>query len=171
MVKPEPEPCCSVVDGSQRELELRIKAVCDYAKFSYSPENIVFKETMLYQTSVRQSVLTTHRKSSTTKKKNPNRASHPQPVSVCVFCPQAQDNQPGSRQGRIRVAGDHGVGSAWHRYRCQPRRYQFLSVITLGVEIPRLTTSPYEVRYLYIFYSYIKNSLHFLHPGVIKYVK
>lgn len=98
VVKPEPEPCCSVVDGSQRELELRIKAVCDYAKFSYSPENIVFKETMLYQTSVRQSVRTTHRKSS--KKKKKSKQGFTPTTCVCLF---SVHRLKITNQGRVKV--------------------------------------------------------------------
>lgn len=88
-----------MVDGSQRELELRIKAVCDYAKFSYSPENIVFKETMLYQTSVRQSVRTTHRKSSK-KKKKIQTGLHTHNLCLCVF---SVHRLKITNQGRVKV--------------------------------------------------------------------
>lgn len=50
VIKTDPEPCCSVVEGSQWELDLRISAVCDYVKMSCSVESILFKDTMLYQT-------------------------------------------------------------------------------------------------------------------------
>ncbi|CAL8374755.1 unnamed protein product, partial [Arctogadus glacialis] len=50
----EPEPPCSVVEGSQRELELRVSAVCDYALFLCDGEAVRFKDTMLYQTRVSQ---------------------------------------------------------------------------------------------------------------------
>ena len=54
VVQAEAEPPCSVVEGSQRELELRVSAVCDYAKFSCDGESVPFKDTMLYQTRVSQ---------------------------------------------------------------------------------------------------------------------
>ncbi|XP_030281249.1 hydrocephalus-inducing protein homolog isoform X1 [Sparus aurata] len=50
VIKTDPEPCCSVVEGSQWELELRIRAVCDFVKFSCDTDTIHFKDTMLYQT-------------------------------------------------------------------------------------------------------------------------
>ncbi|XP_041651130.1 hydrocephalus-inducing protein homolog [Cheilinus undulatus] len=50
----DPEPCCTVVEGSQWEMELRISAVCDYVKFSCKNEAIHFKDTMLYQTRIQQ---------------------------------------------------------------------------------------------------------------------
>ncbi|XP_029378255.1 hydrocephalus-inducing protein homolog [Echeneis naucrates] len=54
VIKTDPEPCCSVVDGSQWELELRISTVCDYVKFSCNSETIHFKDTMLFQTRLHQ---------------------------------------------------------------------------------------------------------------------
>ncbi|XP_054864966.1 hydrocephalus-inducing protein homolog [Amphiprion ocellaris] len=54
VMKTDPEPSCSVVDGSQRELDLRISAVCDYVKFSCNTDSIHFKDTMLYQTRLHQ---------------------------------------------------------------------------------------------------------------------
>ncbi|KAM7396206.1 hypothetical protein PAMP_019263 [Pampus punctatissimus] len=50
VMKTDPEPCCSVIEGSQWELELHINAVCDYVKFSCNTDTIHFKDTMLYQT-------------------------------------------------------------------------------------------------------------------------
>lgn len=50
VIERDPEPCCSVVEGSQWELELRIRVVCDYVKFSCNTDTIHFKDTMLYQT-------------------------------------------------------------------------------------------------------------------------
>ncbi|KAK7891948.1 hypothetical protein WMY93_023911 [Mugilogobius chulae] len=50
VIKADPELNCSVVDGWHLDLELRINAVCDYAKFSCSTHTINFKDTMLYQT-------------------------------------------------------------------------------------------------------------------------
>ncbi|XP_030613884.1 hydrocephalus-inducing protein homolog isoform X2 [Archocentrus centrarchus] len=50
----DPEPCCSVVDGSEFELELRISAVCDYVKLSCSTHTIHFENTMLFQTRLHQ---------------------------------------------------------------------------------------------------------------------
>lgn len=50
----DPEPCCSVIEGSQWELELRIGALCDYAQFNCNTEIIHFKDTMLYQTRLHQ---------------------------------------------------------------------------------------------------------------------
>ncbi|XP_073328914.1 hydrocephalus-inducing protein homolog [Pagrus major] len=54
VIKTDPEPCCSVVEGSQWELELRIRAVCDYVKFSCNTDTIHFKDTMLYQSRVNE---------------------------------------------------------------------------------------------------------------------
>nr|XP_029134421.1 hydrocephalus-inducing protein homolog [Labrus bergylta] len=54
VIKTDPEPCCTVVDGSQWEMELRITAVCDYVKFSCKIDTIDFKDTMLYQTRLHQ---------------------------------------------------------------------------------------------------------------------
>lgn len=50
MIQSDPEPAHSVVENSSRELELRMNAVCDYARFTCKAENIFFKDTMLYQT-------------------------------------------------------------------------------------------------------------------------
>ncbi|KAG7521590.1 hydrocephalus-inducing protein-like [Solea senegalensis] len=52
VTKTEPEPGCSTLHGSERELELRIKAACDYAKFTCSKDSINFRDTLLYQTRV-----------------------------------------------------------------------------------------------------------------------
>ncbi|XP_029109509.1 hydrocephalus-inducing protein homolog isoform X1 [Scleropages formosus] len=54
VIEPDPEPAHSVVENSSRELELRVSAVCDYAKFTCKAENICFKDTLLYQTRVYQ---------------------------------------------------------------------------------------------------------------------
>lgn len=54
VVKTDPEPCCSVVEGSQREFELRVSAVCDYVRFSCDLDAIRFKDTMLYQSRLHQ---------------------------------------------------------------------------------------------------------------------
>ncbi|XP_042266839.1 hydrocephalus-inducing protein homolog isoform X2 [Thunnus maccoyii] len=54
VIKTDPEPCCSVVEGSQWELELHINAVCDYVKFICNTDAIHFKDTMLYQTRLHQ---------------------------------------------------------------------------------------------------------------------
>ncbi|XP_039456431.1 hydrocephalus-inducing protein homolog [Oreochromis aureus] len=54
VIRTDPEPCCSVVDGSQVELELRISAVCDYVKLSCSTDTIRFENTMLFQTRLQQ---------------------------------------------------------------------------------------------------------------------
>ncbi|XP_034061831.1 LOW QUALITY PROTEIN: hydrocephalus-inducing protein homolog [Gymnodraco acuticeps] len=58
--KTDPEPCCSVVEGSQLELELRISAVCDYVKFSCNADTIDFKDTKLYQTRLHQLQIVNH---------------------------------------------------------------------------------------------------------------
>ncbi|XP_047205151.1 hydrocephalus-inducing protein homolog isoform X6 [Girardinichthys multiradiatus] len=50
----DPEPLCSVVEGSQSELDLEIRAVCDYSKFSCSSNTIQLKDTMLFQTRLHQ---------------------------------------------------------------------------------------------------------------------
>ncbi|KAG7269215.1 LOW QUALITY PROTEIN: hypothetical protein CRUP_011854 [Coryphaenoides rupestris] len=55
VVKAEPEPPCRVVEGSQRDLELRVSAVCDYAKFSWDSDDdgaVRFRDTVLYQSRV-----------------------------------------------------------------------------------------------------------------------
>ncbi|KAM7413943.1 hypothetical protein PAMA_018980 [Pampus argenteus] len=54
VIKTDPEPCCSVIEGSQWELKLHIDAVCDYVKFSCNTDTIRFKDTMLYQTRLHQ---------------------------------------------------------------------------------------------------------------------
>ncbi|XP_040894088.1 hydrocephalus-inducing protein homolog [Toxotes jaculatrix] len=54
VIRTDPEPCCSVVEDSQWELELRISAVCDYVKFSCDTNTVHFKDTMLYQTRLHQ---------------------------------------------------------------------------------------------------------------------
>ncbi|XP_068458365.1 hydrocephalus-inducing protein homolog isoform X2 [Clinocottus analis] len=58
--KADPEPCCSVVEGSQWDLELRISAVCDYVKFSCDTDTIHFKDTLLYQTRLHQLRIVNH---------------------------------------------------------------------------------------------------------------
>ncbi|XP_038153742.1 hydrocephalus-inducing protein homolog [Cyprinodon tularosa] len=50
----DPEPVCSQVQGSQTELELEIRAVCDYSKFTCSCDTIHFKDTLLFQTTLHQ---------------------------------------------------------------------------------------------------------------------
>ncbi|XP_069028847.1 hydrocephalus-inducing protein homolog [Embiotoca jacksoni] len=50
VIKIEPEPSCSVVEGTQWDLDLRISVVCDYAKFRCGTDVIRFKDTALYQT-------------------------------------------------------------------------------------------------------------------------
>ncbi|XP_031731518.1 hydrocephalus-inducing protein homolog isoform X1 [Anarrhichthys ocellatus] len=60
VIKTDPEPCCSVVEGSQWEMELRISAVCDYVKFSCNTDTIHFKDTMLYQTRLHQLQIVNH---------------------------------------------------------------------------------------------------------------
>ncbi|XP_032378415.1 hydrocephalus-inducing protein [Etheostoma spectabile] len=60
VIKTDPEPCCSVVEGSQRELELCISAVCDYVKFSCNTNTIHFKDTLLYQTRLHQLQIVNH---------------------------------------------------------------------------------------------------------------
>ncbi|XP_070763174.1 hydrocephalus-inducing protein homolog [Enoplosus armatus] len=60
VIKTDSEPCCSVVEGSQWELELRVSAVCDYVKFSCNTDTIHFKDTMLYQTRLHQLQIVNH---------------------------------------------------------------------------------------------------------------
>ncbi|XP_035521672.1 hydrocephalus-inducing protein homolog [Morone saxatilis] len=60
VVKTDPEPSCSVVEGSEWDLELRISAVCDYVKFSCNTDTIHFKDTMLYQTRLHQLQIENH---------------------------------------------------------------------------------------------------------------
>ncbi|XP_072551301.1 hydrocephalus-inducing protein homolog [Salminus brasiliensis] len=54
VVETDPEPDYLVVENSSRELDLRVSATCDYAKFECRAEPIQFKDTMLYQTRVFQ---------------------------------------------------------------------------------------------------------------------
>ncbi|KAM6946364.1 hydrocephalus-inducing protein homolog [Aplochiton taeniatus] len=54
VVETDPEPACTVVEGSHQELELRVSAVCDYARFTCSAQPLRFRDTMLYQTRVYQ---------------------------------------------------------------------------------------------------------------------
>ncbi|KAM4733696.1 hydrocephalus-inducing protein homolog isoform 3-T4 [Anableps anableps] len=54
VIETVPEPLCSVVKDSQLELDLEIRAVCDYSKFSCSSNNIQFRDTMLFETRLHQ---------------------------------------------------------------------------------------------------------------------
>ncbi|KAK2841889.1 hypothetical protein Q5P01_012089 [Channa striata] len=54
LIKADPEPSHSVVEGSQWELELRVSAICDYVKFSCNSDAVQFKDTMLYQSRIHQ---------------------------------------------------------------------------------------------------------------------
>ncbi|XP_016529997.1 hydrocephalus-inducing protein homolog [Poecilia formosa] len=55
VMETNPEPLCSVVEGSQWSLDLEIRAICDFSKFSCSSSsNIQFKDTMLFQTELHQ---------------------------------------------------------------------------------------------------------------------
>ncbi|XP_029009061.1 hydrocephalus-inducing protein homolog isoform X2 [Betta splendens] len=54
VIKTDPEPCCSVIHGSQLELELDVSAVCDYVRFSCDTDTIQFKDTTLCQTQLQQ---------------------------------------------------------------------------------------------------------------------
>lgn len=54
VIKTDPEPCCSVAEGTQWELELHINAVCNYVKFSCNTDAIHFNDTLLYQTRLHQ---------------------------------------------------------------------------------------------------------------------
>ncbi|XP_035275425.1 hydrocephalus-inducing protein homolog [Anguilla anguilla] len=49
VLETDPEPEHSVLDGSSRELELLISAVCDHAQFSCPTDSIRFRDTLLYQ--------------------------------------------------------------------------------------------------------------------------
>ena len=46
----DPEPSHSIVEDSQRDLELFVSAVADFAKFSAPTTNIKFRDTFMYQT-------------------------------------------------------------------------------------------------------------------------
>lgn len=46
----DPEPTHSIVEDSQREFELFVSAVADYAKYSTTTTNIKFRDTFMYQT-------------------------------------------------------------------------------------------------------------------------
>ncbi|XP_008409888.1 hydrocephalus-inducing protein homolog isoform X2 [Poecilia reticulata] len=55
VIETNPEPLCSVIEGSQWSLDLEIRAICDYSKFSCcSSSNIQFKDTVLFQTELHQ---------------------------------------------------------------------------------------------------------------------
>ncbi|XP_028313928.1 hydrocephalus-inducing protein homolog [Gouania willdenowi] len=54
VIQTVPEPSCSVVLGSEWTMDLHITAVCDYAKFSCSTENIQFQDTVLYKTRIHE---------------------------------------------------------------------------------------------------------------------
>ncbi|KAM3592002.1 uncharacterized protein V6R79_011190 [Siganus canaliculatus] len=44
-----PEPSCSVVEGSQWKLDVQLTALCDFVKFSCESSSIHFEDTVLYQ--------------------------------------------------------------------------------------------------------------------------
>ena len=46
----DPEPSHSIVEDSQRELELYVNAITDYAKYSTTTTDIKFRDTFMYQT-------------------------------------------------------------------------------------------------------------------------
>lgn len=46
----DPEPSHSIVEDSQRELELFVSAVADYVKYSTTTTSIKFRDTFMYQT-------------------------------------------------------------------------------------------------------------------------
>lgn len=54
VINTDPEPSCTVVPDTQWDLELCIKAVCDYVQFSCITEAIHFNDTMLYQSRIYQ---------------------------------------------------------------------------------------------------------------------
>lgn len=54
VINTDPEPSCTVVEDSQWDLELCIKAVCDYVQYSCSTEAIHYNDTMLHQSRLYQ---------------------------------------------------------------------------------------------------------------------
>ncbi|NXU58594.1 HYDIN protein, partial [Turnix velox] len=52
VIETEPEPAHTVLEKSSREVELVLSAVIDYAEFKLDVDNIQFKETLLFQTSM-----------------------------------------------------------------------------------------------------------------------
>ena len=52
IIETDPEPACSIVDDSHRDLELLISAVADFAKYECPVEEIQFKDTLMYQSKV-----------------------------------------------------------------------------------------------------------------------
>ncbi|KAJ3596852.1 hypothetical protein NHX12_003252 [Muraenolepis orangiensis] len=54
VVTTEAEPPFCLVEGSQRDLELRVSAVCDYARFSCDSEAVRFTDTRLFQSRLYQ---------------------------------------------------------------------------------------------------------------------
>nr|XP_054593766.1 hydrocephalus-inducing protein homolog [Nothobranchius furzeri] len=54
VTKTVPQPACSVVEGSEGELNLCISAVCDFMKFSCNTDSIHFKDTGIFQTRIHQ---------------------------------------------------------------------------------------------------------------------
>ncbi|XP_048371298.1 hydrocephalus-inducing protein homolog [Sphaerodactylus townsendi] len=52
VIETDPEPAHTVVEDSDRELELRVSATIDFAQFEMEVEPVHFKETLLFQTRV-----------------------------------------------------------------------------------------------------------------------
>ncbi|KAM9854716.1 hydrocephalus-inducing protein homolog [Aulostomus maculatus] len=100
VIKAEPEPNCLVVEGSQSELDLRISAVCDFAKFSCNTDTVHFNDTMLYQR--------THQQVQIVNQSNVKLEFSWQvlidPSSECVNQHQGDEtasSRPGSRSGAL----------------------------------------------------------------------
>lgn len=52
IVETDPEPACSIVEDSNRHLELLISAVANYARYECDVKEIKFKDTLMYQSKV-----------------------------------------------------------------------------------------------------------------------
>ena len=52
VVETDPEPAHSVVDNSQREIELFVSAVSDRSKYECLAKDVKFRDTLMYQTRV-----------------------------------------------------------------------------------------------------------------------
>ena len=50
VVETEPEPAHTIIDASAKELELLVSATADFSKYKCKVEDIVFKDTLMFQT-------------------------------------------------------------------------------------------------------------------------
>lgn len=50
VVETEPEPACTEVVESARNVELLVSVVCDYSKYTCDCESVCFRNTLMFQT-------------------------------------------------------------------------------------------------------------------------